>query len=510
MEEITFVDWFAGIGGFRLGLEKANQEIGEATLPEDDIQPDRCDKPNDKGRTRRHSPHFRCVGSCEIDRYARRIYEKNFGHEPEWADSTAVDVGLLPDFDLLCAGFPCQSFSVAGKRGGFTDIRGTLFFELCRILRAKRPPYFLFENVKGLLSVPYTRGIEEWEEYEIDKETGEPTPEGTKKHKPVAGTKGWVFLTILDTLRELDYDIQGQVLNSKNFGVPQNRERIFLIGHLRGQCRPEVLPIGEVDTGINETQREAQGNGSRIRVANTLSARYYKDGSENLIQAGVVPMFDGRKGRSCLKAGRVPEIGIERKAYLGGDGRVHQPNEVCQALEAGTSGGGGTSNRPIIAMTAYTKGNRTESRIQESETYPCLDGSQAYAVGQKEAYPCLTPSREKRQQGRRFKEKNDPMFSLTGQDVHGILEVAPTIRAEHHNTANVHFVPDTSYRLRRLTPVECERLQGFPDFWTATDANGIRISDGQRYRMCGNAVTVNVITAIGLNLARGIADARTK
>jgi len=135
----------------------------------------------------------------------------------------------LPDFDLLIGGFPCQAFSIAGKRGGFTDTRGTLFFDLARILKTKKPPRFIFENVKGLLSHDH----------------------------------GSTFKTIVTTLDELGYDIQWQVLNSKNFGVPQNRERVYIVGHLRGTPRPEVFPITgsnrihlkEITQGVSDAQR---------------------------------------------------------------------------------------------------------------------------------------------------------------------------------------------------------------------------------------------------------------
>ena len=116
---MKFFDLFAGIGGFRLGMERNGHE---------------------------------CIGSCEIDRYARQIYAKNFGHEPKYRDAKELETDELPDFQCLCAGFPCQSFSLAGRRGGFEDTRGTLFFEIIRIARDKQPSLLFLENVKGLLS----------------------------------------------------------------------------------------------------------------------------------------------------------------------------------------------------------------------------------------------------------------------------------------------------------------------------------------------------------------------
>lgn len=184
----TFTDWFAGVGGFRLGLERLG---------------------------------LTCIGACENDKPCRQIYEKNFGHEPEFSDATEVDPDSVPYHDLFAAGFPCQAFSVSGKRRGFRDTRGTVFFEICRILAHKRPAYILLENVKGLLSAPY-----------VD-EGGTTIPE----------TKGWVFYKVLESLGELGYDLQWEVLNSRYFGLPQSRERVYIIGHLGGLPAPDVFPF---------------------------------------------------------------------------------------------------------------------------------------------------------------------------------------------------------------------------------------------------------------------------
>ena len=163
---MKFFDLFCGVGGFRLGMER-NGNV--------------------------------CIGRCEIDKYARQTYAKNFGHEPEFRDARDIDPTKLPEFQCLCAGFPCQSFSLAGARRGFEDTRGTLFFEIVRIAREKQPSILFLENVKGLLS----------------------------------HDKGQTFKIMLQTLDELGYDCEWQLVNSKYF-VPQNRERIFIIGHFRG------------------------------------------------------------------------------------------------------------------------------------------------------------------------------------------------------------------------------------------------------------------------------------
>src|SRR5258706_9666177 len=173
---MTYASLFAGIGGFDLALNRLGHQ---------------------------------CVYANEWDKYSAKTYEKNFGHRPETRSIVDVPTAGIPNHDILCGGFPCQAFSVAGKRRGFEDTRGTLFYHIARIARDKRPSYLFLENVKGLLSHDNNR----------------------------------TFQTILRTFDELGYDLQWQVLNSKDFGVPQNRERVFIIGHLRGKPRPEIFPI---------------------------------------------------------------------------------------------------------------------------------------------------------------------------------------------------------------------------------------------------------------------------
>ena len=180
---MKFIDLFAGIGGFRLGMESAGHE---------------------------------CVAFCEIDKFARASYKAihDTKGETEFHDITSVTDEQWEQFrgtvDVICGGFPCQSFSVAGKRQGFLDeTRGTLFFEIARAAKQIKPRILFLENVKGLLS----------------------------------HDKGRTFGVILNTLDELGYDCEWQVLNSKNFGVPQNRERVFIIGHLRGGSGREVFPV---------------------------------------------------------------------------------------------------------------------------------------------------------------------------------------------------------------------------------------------------------------------------
>lgn len=321
---MKFLDLFAGIGGFRLGMEQAGHE---------------------------------CVGYVEWDKFARASYKAIHNTEGEWTahDITNVTDGEWRKFrgtvDVICGGFPCQSFSVAGKRQGFLDeTRGTLFFEIARATEQIKPRILFLENVKGLLS----------------------------------HDKGRTFGIILDTLDELGYDCEWQVLNSKNFGVPQNRERVFIIGHLRGERGREVFPI----TGVN----------------------------------------------SALNNKRIQKIGNIRKKGKSQSGDVFNTNGLAPTLCSTTT----MKDPPKIAI------------------------------------PVLTPDRaEKRQNGRRFKENGEPMFTLTAQDRHGFYD---------------------GLRIRKLTPKECWRLQGFPD-WAFDKAAEVN-SNSQLYKQAGNSVTVPVIYEI--------------
>lgn len=180
---MKFFDFFAGIGGFRLGMEMAGHE---------------------------------CVGHCEIDKYANASYTAM--HHPKesevfFDDIRTVNPTDMPECEVYCGGFPCQSFSIAGKRGGFEDTRGTLFFEVMRLAKARHPKYLLLENVRGLLN----------------------------------HDGGRTFETIIRTMDELGYLVEWQVFNSKYFGVPQNRERVYIIGHFGGQPGSQILPILKAD-----------------------------------------------------------------------------------------------------------------------------------------------------------------------------------------------------------------------------------------------------------------------
>lgn len=169
MEKIKFIDLFCGIGGFRVAMDEACRE--------NNLIPD-------------------CVFSSDIDPFCQDSYESNFGHRPA-GDITQVHEKNIPDHDILFAGFPCQPFSIIGQMQGFNDIRGTLFFDIARILKHKKPKAFILENVKQL----------------------------------VGHNKGRTLKTILKTLQDLGYDTHYAVLNALDYGLPQKRERVIIVGH---------------------------------------------------------------------------------------------------------------------------------------------------------------------------------------------------------------------------------------------------------------------------------------
>lgn len=373
--KIRYFSMFTGVGGFELGIG------------------DRAE----------------CIGFSEIDKYANQLLAAKFPNVRNYGDCKTINPNELPDFDMLCGGFPCQSFSIAGKRRGFEDTRGTMFFEVARIIKVKKSKLILLENVKGLLN----------------------------------HDKGKTFSVILQTLEELGYRTQWMVLNSKFFGVPQNRERVFIIGSIGNESRPEVLPFRTNNSEITEQHP--------YEVSGCVTSRYFKQGNAD--------------------------------TYV--------------------------REKLIDGMQGY--------RVYGTEGYSATLQGQAGGIGAKTglyAVPVLTPDREnKRQNGRRFKEDGEEMFTLTKTDIHGIamniLSHSPRTNDPKKGgsgpliSENHSFTIDRTphnvimgMKIRRLTPIECERLQGFPDNWTEG------FSDTQRYKMMGNAVTVNVIKAIGERLWR--------
>lgn len=451
---MKFIDFFAGIGGFRRGLELAGHE---------------------------------CVGFCEWDKYATASYTsmhlitdkqreylntltikqrqkeilKDEYRNGEWysSDIRTVDARSLPKADCWTFGAPCQDFSVAGKRAGLDGDRSSLVREIFRLLEEQeeknRPEWIIYENVKGMLS----------------------------------SNRGLDYLSILSEMDRLGYDIEWQNINSKWF-VPQNRERIYTVGHLRRYGSKKILPV----TGtVGENSVSIIGHRD-----------VYRSNTQTFSPGGITEALNTGQG-----GGREHHVGI--------------PCFCDMNYKAGLK----TTDSARAIQARYNKG-------------VCNRSGEASGV----VIPVLTPVRaEKRQNGRRFKENGDPMFTLTSQDRHGIAinvkEAAKQGYDVAHEGDSINLsIPDSKTRrgrvgkqltntldtscnqgifvqveneltvyaiwyekcqcyiaIRKLTPKECFRLQGWTDdyFEKAKFVN----SDSQLYKQAGNGVTVNVVRAIG-------------
>ncbi len=440
-DEMKFLDLFSGIGGFRLGLEQSG-----------------------------HTP----VGYVEIDKFARQSYQAMYDTTGEW---TAEDINKVTDeewkkfngtVELIAGGFPCQSFSIAGKREGFLNqTKGTLFFEVARAVKQIKPRFVFLENVKGLLN----------------------------------HDKGNTFRTILNTLDELGYDVEWRVYNSKDFGVPQNRERVYIIGHLRGDSGREVFPFFGEDREVNQAnvinplkgksdygwhfEQEVHDEGGLCRTvkANGGSGNIPKVILENPATINDLTSSEnsrhGRRGNvlgtdglsSALAAtdykqpkqiltnpAKVKQLGnLSDSNSFGGNqqtGRVYSDDGLSQTLN--TMQGGG--REPKVTVKEATKKGYDTATVGDS-----INISQ--------------PNSKTRR----------------GRVGHGIANTLVTGSEQATLT--------TEYRIRKLTPRETWRLQAFPDelFDKAQQAG---LSDSQLYKQAGNSVTVNVIEYIG-NLLKG-------
>ena len=516
---MKFIDFFAGIGGFRRGMELAGHE---------------------------------CVGFCEFDKFAtasyismhlltdeqRKVLEdipikkrqkeilKEEYRNGEWYanDIRRVYAGDIPKADCWCFGFPCQDISVAGKQVGFQGNRSSLFFRVMYLVgqlkEEDKPTYLFIENVKNLLSV----------------------------------NGGWDFARLLIEMEQGGYDAEWQVLNSKDFGVPQNRERCFIIGHLRGRSSAEVFPVEGAD-GKNSVSLNLFGC---LNGRNSQRDRVYSDD-------GLAPTISTKPGGNTE-----PKVSILfDTSYIGQDGKVRVYENICPTL---TSRDYKEPRSVGVVCNVNPSGKGMNGNVYDSNGLnPTLTTNKG--EGNKIAIPVLTPDRgEKRQNGRRFKEDGEPMFTLTSQDRHGVATSVPVsmtrniiegeIEVAHCLNANdsrkffgknqkgnavMECIADVTVKvaeatkqgyaerrvgkeiantldtscnqgifvqvsdelivyavwyekyqcyiaIRKLTPKECFRLQGWSDdyFEKAQFVN----SDSQLYKQAGNGVTVTVIEAI--------------
>lgn len=454
---MKFIDFFAGIGGFRRGMELAGHE---------------------------------CVGFCEFDKFATASYismhllteeqrktledipikkrQKEILKEEyrngEWYanDIRRVYAGDIPKADCWCFGFPCQDISVAGKQAGFQGNRSSLFFRVMYLVgqlkEEDKPTYLFIENVKNLLSV----------------------------------NGGWDFARLLIEMEQWGYDAEWQVLNSKDFGVPQNRERCFIVGHLRGRSTTKVFPIEGTD-GKNSVSLNLFGC---LNGRNSQRDRVYSDN-------GLAPTISTKPGGNTE-----PKVSILfDTSYIGQDGKARIYENICPTL---TSRDYKEPRSVGVVCNVNPSGKGMNGNVYDSTGLsPTLTTNKG--EGNKIAIPVLTPDRaEKRQNGRRFKEDGEPMFTLTSQDRHGVAIEPTGFNCVPNGTCNQGIFVQVSQELtvyavwyekyqcyiaiRKLTPRKCFRLQGWSDdyFEKAQFVN----SDSQLYKQAGNGVTVTVIEAM--------------
>ena len=460
MAQMTFLDFFSGIGGFRKGFELCG---------------------------------MRCVGHCEIDKYADRSYRAIHDvKEDEWygEDITKTEPANLPRVNLWAGGFPCQDISVSGRQRGLAGKRSSLFFEIVRLLKGTptedRPEWLVLENVKNLLSV----------------------------------NRGWDFATVLNSLAEIGYHIEYGLLNSRFHGVPQNRERIYLVAyrHFRAEGGRKVFPVSGTNTAV--VKKVIGGyQGERVYDADGISVTLTADGGGAGGKTGLYLCGTKKpeEWMECLKENGNEECGA--KNYAGFLTQKKEPDMT-------------RTSRCLVSH--YNAGI---TRFGESSGVLHCKACDGKCV---QARAALTPEREnKRQNGRRFKNVGEPGFTLTAVDRHGVMMLqcpyyaGMPIReatkqgyviARHGDGVNLSYPNSTVSRgrvgkqcaqtlvtggsmgvvvycrIRRLTPRECFRLQAFEDF-LFDRAKAAGVSDAQFYKQAGNSVTVNIVYEIGLRLA---------
>lgn len=417
MDTLKVGSLFSGVGGLELGLERAGMEVAFQAEYNKQARrvlarhwPDvhRYEDVHDVGRIPAEP-----AGRGANHRSGRGRASGERGDEATELHHGARSGRYAEAVDVICGGFPCQDYSVAGKRGGLAGDRGALWWEMHRIIAECRPTWVIGENVAGILS----------------------------------SNGGRDFRTIIHSLVQVGYGVCWTLLDSQYFGVAQRRRRLFIVGHSGGVPRPEVLALSEGLFGHLAPSREA-GEADSSRVVPSLNAS-----GAGTSRTG----FNGERGFTVYdrhdQSGRVKDLGDGPATTLS----AKSENGCDLPIVSSTSWAEGY--QPLLAFSAGDDGGDATSNMS-----PTLRCSHTPAVAS----------------------------VLTGS-------LARTLTAEtgqRNNGTEQNYV-QAKQGPRRLTPVECERLQGFPDGWTEFYADGSRVADGPRYRMMGNAVTVNVAEWIG-------------
>lgn len=405
---IRFVDLFCGIGGLRVAMEAVCLRLGMPST---------------------------CVLSSDIDRKARETYSLNFGREPE---GDIRDVDFLPEHDVLLAGFPCQPFSYAGQRRGFGDTRGTLFFEIERLVSSSLPPLVVLENVRGL----------------------------------VTHDRGRTLDTIVGRLNDLGYGVQFRVLNSADFGVPQNRMRLYIMAILGAtptfgldECRRFIdtnarvraaPTLFEVDGGPSVSEVLESEVDESYFCSEKFNMRMMEIFKNRLEDAAGYRMIDSRNGKSIHSW----DVGLKGKCSV-------VESQLLNSIVA---------NRRRHAFGTHQDGKAlSENQIREFFDHPKLSKLLAGLVT------------------KGYLRKDGAKFNLTAGnmsfEVYKILDPrsisVTVVSSDAHKIGVVQ-----NGRIRRLTPREVARLQGFPDSFV------LHPIDAASYRQLGNSVSVPVVEAV--------------
>jgi DNA (cytosine-5)-methyltransferase 1 len=485
MGSFKFVELFAGIGGFRQGLTPLGGE---------------------------------CVMAAEWDKYASQAYTILYGGDHLHGDVTKINENDVPDHDLLVFGMPCQAFSVAGKRLGFEDMRGTLYFEAMRIAKAKKPKALWMENVKGLIGHDGGRTLE----------------------------------VMAQAMSDIGYTIDLEVMNSKYFGVPQNRERIFMIGIRDDLVETAEWNVGKRSDVVAKGKRRIKELGVKtfnfdwpaqesvtVRLRDILESdvdeKFYLSEEKT---AKLVAQLEGRNDSESIIVDTRQHIDSRE----GKGARIYE--DYCPALNATEYKEPKQVAEPQMLGHIDLKGHDAIKRVYSAEgvspTLTTMGGGhrepkiaelqglaireatkQGYAIAQEgDAVNFQFPDSNTRRgrigkqmantleasginQGvvqaevRSVGNTNPSGNGMNGQVYDIDAGLSPTLTTNKGEGPKVADLP--RYRIRKLTPRECFRLQGFPDAeFDKLTANGI--SNSQLYKMAGNAVTVNVISALGKRL----------
>jgi DNA (cytosine-5)-methyltransferase 1 len=366
----------------------------------------------------------------EIDKYAIDVYSNNFKNATYVGSVTDVRGADLPRIDAITFGSPCQDFSLAGKRKGIGGDRSSLIGEAIRLISECRPSFFIWENVKGTFS----------------------------------SNDGADFWAIIQAFANIGgYRLEWQLLNTKWF-LPQNRERIYLVGYLGDGSRGQVFPIGKISGENNILQGQS---------TNTLTARYAGEGQgtyiiESKFNAQETIKVNSATSKGYEEAEPGDSINLSVPSSKTRRGRVGKG--VAQTLDT-------HCNQAVIGYSRDAKGKV----ISYHEKQECNTLHSSSGTGNNTDQFIRQDKIGDYRSDEGYRERKD------GD--------SPTLNS--NNTKNeLGGTPIIVNKIRRLTPIECERLQGFPDNWTKYGKEKGLISDSQRYKMCGNAVTVDVVKAV--------------